>query len=46
MAKTVYRSNHCSENHVEHGKAMCGQSVEFLNVAVGGTFTYHYVLQG
>jgi len=26
---------------VEHGKALCGQSVEFPNVAAGGTFTYH-----
>jgi hypothetical protein len=22
-------------------KALCGQSVEFLNVAAGGTFIYH-----
>jgi hypothetical protein len=24
----------------------CGQDAEFLNVKVGGTYIYHYVLKG
>jgi hypothetical protein len=30
------------ENHMEHTNTLCGQNVEFINVAAGGTYIYHH----
>jgi hypothetical protein len=33
----------CSEIHKKYINTLCGQNVEFLNVNLSGTYSYHYV---
>jgi len=36
----------CSKSRIKHFNRFCGQNVEILNVAVGGTYmeSYHWIL--
>ena len=36
----------CSEIHTKHINTLCGQSVEFVNVKAGGTYSDHWALEG
>jgi len=36
----------CSEIHIKHMEALCGQNVELLNVKDGGTYNYHWGFSG
>jgi hypothetical protein len=36
----------CSEIHTKHINTLCGQNVGFVNVKPGGTYIYHWVLEG
>ena len=31
----------CSQIHTKHINTLCGQNVEFVNVQLGGTYSYH-----
>jgi hypothetical protein len=35
----------CSEIHTEHIDILCGQSVEFVTVKLGGTYSNHWALK-
>jgi hypothetical protein len=34
------------ENHMEHIDTLCGQNAQFLNVKVGGIYSYHCAVEG
>jgi hypothetical protein len=34
------------EAHTEHTDTLCGQNVECLNVRTGGSYSYHYAVNG
>ena len=36
----------CSQIHAKHTNTLCGQSVEFLYIIAGGTYSDHWVLEG
>jgi hypothetical protein len=36
----------CSQIHTKHIYALCGQNVEFRNIAAGGTYSDHWALEG
>jgi hypothetical protein len=36
----------CSQIHTKHINTLCGQNVEFVNVKPGGTYSYHWALEG
>jgi RecB family endonuclease NucS len=36
----------CSEIHIKHINALCGQNVEFLGIKPGGTYSNHLDLKG
>jgi len=36
----------CSQIHTKHINTLCGQNVELLNVKPGGTYSYHWALEG
>jgi hypothetical protein len=36
----------CSQIHTKHINTLCGQNVKFLNVEPGGTYSYHWTLNG
>ena len=35
----------CSQIHTKHINTLCGQSVEFMNVKRGGTYSNHRALK-
>jgi hypothetical protein len=35
-----------SKNHIKTINTLCGQNTEFLNVKVGGTYSYRWALKG
>ena len=35
----------CSEIHTEHINSLCGQSVEFVNVKLVGTYSDHWAVK-
>jgi hypothetical protein len=36
----------CSQIHTKQVNTLCGQNVEFLHVKPGGTYSYHWALEG
>jgi len=36
----------CSQIHTNHTNTLYGKNTEFVNVKAGGTYSYHWALEG